>query len=74
MIWYSVQPRDRIFIKGYGFLFFARNMAKNVDKRISKILTSKYSQKRNHTKILIQMFLKLLQEKRIKYQQTQLVI
>ena len=22
---YSVQPRDRIFVKGYGFLSFARN-------------------------------------------------
>ena len=25
---YSVQPRDRIFVKGYGFLSFARNMWK----------------------------------------------
>ena len=63
MIWYSVQLRDRIFIKGYGFLSFARNMAKNVDKRINKILTNKYSQKLNHTKILIQTYLKLLQKK-----------
>ena len=23
---YSVQPRDRIFVKGYGFLSFAWNM------------------------------------------------
>ena len=38
---YSVQPRDRIFVKGYGFLSFARNMGKN----ISKNLSSKYSQK-----------------------------
>ena len=27
---YSVQLRDRIFVKGYGFLSFARNMGKNV--------------------------------------------
>ena len=26
MTCYSVQPRDRIFIKGYGFLSFAKNM------------------------------------------------
>ena len=27
---YSVQPRDRIFVKGYGFLSFAKNMGKNI--------------------------------------------
>ena len=27
---YSVQPRDRIFVKAYGFLFFPKNMCKNV--------------------------------------------
>ena len=32
----SVQPRDRIFVKGYGFLSFARNMGKNAGKNISK--------------------------------------
>ena len=25
---YSVQPRDRIFVKGYGFLSFAKNIGK----------------------------------------------
>ena len=30
MIRSSVQPRDGIFVKGYGFLPFARNMGKNV--------------------------------------------
>ena len=32
--------RDRIFVKRYGFLLFAKNMGKN----ISKNLSSKYSQ------------------------------
>ena len=27
---YSVQPRDRLFIKDYGFLPFARNMEKKI--------------------------------------------
>ena len=27
---YSVQPRDRIFVKGYGFLSFAKNVGKNI--------------------------------------------
>ena len=35
---YSVQPRDRIFVKGYGILPFAKNMGKNIGKNISKIL------------------------------------
>ena len=37
---YSVQPRDRIFVKGYGFLSFAKNMGTN----ISENLSDKYSQ------------------------------
>ena len=41
---YSVQPRDRIFVKDYEFLSFTRNMGKNVGKNISKSLNSKYSQ------------------------------
>ena len=37
---YSVQPRDRIFVKGYGFLSFARKIGKNVGKNISlKVFT-----------------------------------
>ena len=47
----SVHPRDRIFVKGYGFLYFAKNMGKNVGKNISKSLSGKYSQKRlDHAK------------------------
>ena len=40
MTCYSVQPRDWKFVKGYGFLSFARNMGKNTCKN----LRSKYSQ------------------------------
>ena len=40
---YSVQPRDQIFVKGYGFLSFAKNMGKNVGENISKNLSGKYS-------------------------------
>ena len=29
---YSVQPRDRIFVKSYGFLSFAKNIGKSIDK------------------------------------------
>ena len=45
MTCYPVQPRDRIFVKCYGFLSFARNMDKYIGKNISKSLNSKYSQK-----------------------------
>ena len=38
---YSFQPRDRIFVKRYAFLSFARNMG----KKISKTLSSKCNQK-----------------------------
>ena len=35
---YWVEPRDRIYVKGYGFLSFAKNMGKS--------LSNKYGQKR----------------------------
>ena len=72
---YSIQYRDRIFAKGYGFLSFDRNIDKNVGKNISKNLSRKYSQKSfimlNN---LLQMHLKLPQKKRFKEQQKQLAI
>ena len=37
---YLVQPRDQILVKGYEFLCFAKNMAKNVGKNRSKNLGS----------------------------------
>ena len=51
MMHYSAQPRDRIFAKGYGFLFFAKNVGKNIGKNISENLSRKYSHKfLDHTK------------------------
>ena len=29
---YSVQPKDQIFVKGYGVLSFAKNMGRNISK------------------------------------------
>ena len=37
---YSIQSRDWIFVKSFGFLCFARNTDKNVGKNISKNLNS----------------------------------
>ena len=48
MTCYSVQSRRRIFVKGYGFLSFTKNMGKNIGKNISKSLNTKYSQKLLH--------------------------
>ena len=39
---YSVQPRDGIFVKGYGFLPFSENTSRNIGENISKNLSSKY--------------------------------
>ena len=36
-----VQPRDRIFVKAFGFLSFVRNIGKSISKNVSH----KYSQK-----------------------------
>ena len=44
MTHYSVQPRDRIFVKGYRFFSFTKNMGKIIGKYISKNLSSKCSQ------------------------------
>ena len=42
---YSVQPRDRVFVKSHGCLSFAKNMGKNISKNKSKNLRHKYSKK-----------------------------
>ena len=44
---YSVQSRDRIFAKGYGFQSFAKNMGKDIGTNISQTLSGKCSQKRS---------------------------
>ena len=40
---YLVQSRDRIFVKGYGFLSFAKNMGTNIGENINKNFNGKYS-------------------------------
>ena len=31
---YSIQPRDRVYVKGYGFMSFARSMSNKYGKKI----------------------------------------
>ena len=33
---YWVEPRDRIYVKGYGFLSFAKNMGKSLSNKYGK--------------------------------------
>ena len=57
---YSIEPRDRIYVKGYGFLSFAKNMGKNLSNKDSKKLLDsakkstadaiKHSIKKGHSK------------------------
>ena len=38
---YSIEPRDGIYVKGYGFLSFAKNMGKHLsNKYCTKLLDS----------------------------------
>ena len=35
---YSIEPKDRIHVKGYGFLSFAKNMGKNLSNKFGQKL------------------------------------
>ena len=38
---YSIEPRDRIYVKGYGFLSFAKNIGKSLsNKYVQKLFDS----------------------------------
>ena len=64
---YSIEPLDRIYVKGYGFLYFAKN--------IGKSLSNKYGQKRlDSVKNLQQMQKKQHRKEQLKKQLKQLVI
>ena len=62
---YSIEPRDRIYVKGYGFLSFAKNMGKS--------LSNKYGQKLfGSPKTFITDAIKTASKKQFKKQQKQL--
>ena len=31
---YSIEPRNRIYVKGYGFMSFARSMSNKCEKKL----------------------------------------
>ena len=35
---YSIEPRDRRYVKGYGFLYFAKNIGKNISRKYNQKL------------------------------------
>ena len=41
---YSIEPRERRYVKGYGFLSFARNIGTHATK-VAKNLNNQYNQK-----------------------------
>ena len=41
MMHYSIEPKDRIFVKVHTFLSFAENIGKMLGKNISKNLSEK---------------------------------
>ena len=41
---YSIEPRERRYVKGYGFLSFSRNLGAHTTK-VAKNLNNKYGQK-----------------------------
>ena len=64
---YSIQPRDRIYVKGYGFLLFAKNMSKKLSNKYGQKLLD--SAKKSTTDVI-----KLASKRAIQKQQRQLVI
>ena len=46
MTQYLLQPKDRIFVKGYEVFSFPRNMGRSIGENISKNVIDKYCQKR----------------------------
>ena len=35
---YSIEPREKIYVKGYGFLSFAKNLGKNLSNKYGRKL------------------------------------
>ena len=64
---YSIKPKDRIYVKGYGFLFVAKNMGKNLSNKYGQKLLDRA--KKSTTDVI-----KQLQKEQFKKQQKQLVI
>ena len=65
---YSIEPRHRIYVKGYVFLSFAKNMGKSLSNKFGQKLPD--SAKKSRTDSIKNSFKKINSKK----QQKQLVI
>ena len=46
---YSIEPKDRIYVKGYGFFSFVKNMGKNLSSKYGQnFLTVQKNQQEMH--------------------------
>ena len=45
---YSIEPRDRIYVKGYGFLSFAKNIGKSVSNKYGQKLLDSAKRSTTH--------------------------
>ena len=46
---YLIEPKDRIYVKRYGFLSFAKNIGKNLNNKYSKTLVDSAKKSRTDT-------------------------
>ena len=65
---YSIEPRDRIYVKGYGFLSFAKNIGTHAIKLV-KNMGNMYSQKLLDSAKNLQQMLQTEQFKKLQKQQ-----
>ena len=52
---YSIEPKDRIYVKGYGFLSFAKNMGPQLSSKYGEKLLdrAKKSSKKQQKQLVI---------------------
>ena len=68
---YSVHSKDWIFVKGYGFFSFVKNIGRNISKSLSEKYSQKFLIMLNKMQLI---YLKLLQKGQFQKQQKHLVI
>ena len=49
---YSIEPRERRYVKGYGFMSFARNFSDKYSKSLLKLLVKKYLKKVQNQQVI----------------------
>ena len=59
---YSIEPRDRIYVKGYGFLSFAKNMGKSLSNKYGQKLFD--SAKKSTTDVIRSVSKRAIQKKK----------